>query len=921
MAMTVSPGTRLGLYEILGLVGTGGMGEVYRARDLKLGRDVALKALPDAVAARPERRARFEREARLLASLNHPHVAAIYELLETDDGVPVLVLELVEGETLDACIARGPLPVREALRLADQIAEALEAAHERRIIHRDLKPSNVKITRDGRAKLLDFGLAKALEEAEGGTGSGAAPSSVETLTSPADETTAGAVLGTAPYMSPEQARGEAIDKRTDVWAFGCVLFEMLSGRRAFGGATHTEAIAAVAEREPHWEALPEGTPDEVRALLRRCLRKDKGERLHDIGDARIELKEAVGELPSVVSLPARRRGRGAAWFLGICVASVAAASAVWFAQRHALEAPPSRLTFAPPPGAALLTSDSSYQHLALSPRGERVAFLAYGGPSMSDRAVYVHEIGQIEARRIPGTDGARSPFFSPDGRWLGFSQAQRGPGSGRLKKVSLDGGEPVTICDHPAGAPGTGGADWGPDGTIVFVPRAALGLWLVSSDGGTPRQLTKPDPAKGDPGHAWPQILPGGRAALFSSGSPSSYAAHARIEVVDLETGHRHVVLEGTGFARYSPTGHLLYAQLGKVFAVRFATNRLSVSGPAVPVLDDVQMNLAGHSYADFDTSASKALVYVPGFPRAIDRSLLRAGQDGRVQALDPSRRPYSRFFGPRLSPDGRRLLVTVEKDDAMGEIWSLDLERGTWGRVTPGLDAWSGQWAPDGRSIAFVSSTASGDQIMTVPADAGRPPTPVGPTLQNITLGAWSPDGKYVLFQQALGPQWDLGVLPLTDPAEPRLLLAEPFTECCAALSPDGGWMAYVSNETGQYEVYLRRFPGPGDKLRVSADGGVQPRWSRDGREVFYRWRGARPKVMAVPVATRGRLSVGRPRPLFDDTFSGATNYVPALYDVGPDGSFVFVEDPAESPAPRQLVLIPDFARELKEKLRAAGR
>ncbi|HET7294486.1 MAG TPA: protein kinase [Vicinamibacteria bacterium] len=921
--MGLAVGARLGSCEVLGRIGAGGMGEVFCARDLRLGREVALKVLPEALSAAPERRRRFEREARLLASLNHPHIAAIHELVETAEGDPVLVLELVAGESLDVRISRGPLPLREALVLGSQIAEALEAAHELAILHRDLKPANVKLTREGKVKLLDFGLAKALGEA----GDGPIASSLETLTRPAGVTAAGAVLGTPAYMSPEQARGETLDKRTDVWAFGCVLFEMLSGHRAFGGASRAEAIASVLDREPDWDVLPEATPVKVRDLLRRCLQKERSERLRDIADARIELREAVDELSSghaaaPVSLGAGGSARAPRrawplWLAGLLVGGLTVSLSLWsFRPRRPVT--PTRLTFSPRGEDRLLDSTLPSQHLALAPDGTRVAFSA---SSPRGTALYVRDRAEIEAKLIPDTDGALTPFFSPDGRWLGFAQGSR------LMKVPINGGIPEEIAEipdvdgRPGIAPRMRGASWGRDNTIVFAVGGFSGLWRVRADGGAARPLTQPDPLKGEVGHRWPQVLPDGRSVLFTIGAPSWLARDARIAVVSLETGRHQVILEATGLARYLPTGHLVYAKLGSVMAVPFDASRLMVAGPPVTALNDVQMALDGHFYADLDVSASGALVYVPGGPRLVESSLFWVDREGRIQPVTTRRGSWAR---PRLSPDGRRLSLVVNSDLETADIWILDLDRDAWERVTTG--GWHADpvWSPDGQRLAFTTYSRSGPVVTAMPADGSGRPEVVSPENQGpYGLDEWSSDGQELVFSRmGADSQWDIGVQELVAGSSPSYLLASSFLECCAALSPDGRWMAYVSGETGDMEVYAQAFPGPGGRQRVSTQGGIQPRWSRDGRELFYRSTGDRPKIMAVKVEqSRGGLRVSRPRPLFDDVFAVDVAYNRASYDVAPDGRFIFLEAPPGAPAPRQIVLIPDFASELRRTLRAAGR
>jgi eukaryotic-like serine/threonine-protein kinase len=905
----VTAGTRLGTYLVQELLGKGGMGEVWRARDSKLGRDVALKLLPADVAHDPERRRRFEREARLLAALNHPGIGSLYGLEEAD-GILFLVMEVVEGRTLAEKLLRGPSPIAEALELARQIAEAIEAAHGRGILHRDLKPQNIKVTPEGRVKLLDFGLAKVLE-----AGDSDAPFS-DRQTATTDSTSAGLAVGTAPYMSPEQAKGDAADRRTDVWAFGCVLFEMVTGRRAFPGPTRSEAIAAVLAREPDWSALPSDTPSSVRMLLTRCLRKDKNERLHDIADARIELKDAASSAPptnpgasaSSVRAHAPGRLRSGAWSALVLASAFVLAWAVWLTRAKPSVAIP-RLTISAPPGRVLADDNVATQHLALAPDGRRVAFLA--GPSPSPPRIYLRDVSAIESTALTTAERTSTPFFSPDGRWVGYQEGLD------LRRAPVDGGPPVRICTLPPGS-SLRGATWGDRGEIVFTPSPNSGLWSVAATGGTPRKLS--EPAAGEGSHRWPQMLPGSRVVLFTV-SRGWFARDARLEALVLSTGERRVVIEGSGFARYSPTGHLLFAQSGRVLATTFDVATLEVSGAALPVIDDVHMNFAGHAYADFDVAPSGSLVYVPGSLKAVPRTLFWVDRSGEARPVHEDERDYVK---PRISPDGRRLVVRVSADPESLEQWLLDLERGTWLRVTNDGRGDGPVWSPDGEWLAYLRGQGLTRQLFIVPADLRRPPEPRGPPLRSGSwnTSGWSPDGRFVVFQdQRPDTGWDIGIQPI-DGGEPRWLLATPAAECCAALSPDGRWMAYVTREPGDYNVYVTSFPEPGERHRISPKGGAHVRWSRDGRELYYRTLGERRKLMAVAADTRGRQPrFGAPRPLFDDTFLLAIPYAPADYDVAPDGRFVFVEDPPESPVPRQLVLIPDFASELRARLRAASR
>lgn len=902
----LASGSLISEYQVLGPLGAGGMGEVYRARDTRLGREVALKLLPDELAHNPEKRRRFEREARSLAAFHHAGIVTLYGFQEAD-GILCLVMELVEGPTLADRLKRGPLRLPEALRLAAQMAEALEAAHERGILHRDLKPSNIKITLEGHAKLIDFGLAKGVEPSE--------PDRLQSEKSTASEdpTAFGAVVGTAPYMSPEQARGEALDHRTDVWAFGCVLYEMLACRRAFPGSSKTEAVAAVLQREPDWDALPAETPPSIRRLLKRALEKNRTHRLHDIGDARLEIEEALVDLSSGVTAAAaapavRRRRTALLWTVGLLSAAVLIGLAVSLLLRASAPIPPTvtRLTFAPPQGVKLIgtisVGGSSFQHLALSPQGDRAAFV--GNAEGKGRQLYLQAINDIEAHVIPNTEGAHSPFFSPEGRWLGYQQGKQ------LKKVSLDGGAALTIADIPQEG-SLRGASWGEAGTIVFAPGPYEGLWRVPADGGKPQMITTPDRSK-DEGHRWPQILPGGRDVLFTITAGSS---STRIGLLSLETGRWWVLLEKTGFARYSPTGHVIFARLGTLYAEPFDLSRHAVSGPAVPVLDDVQMALYGHTYADFDISPSGALLYVPGFPRPVERSLLWVDRQGRSSAATDGRQPYD--FA-RLSPDGRQVAVTILSDPETANQWVFDLERRS--RTLVAEKAGYAIWSPDGQWLAAVNAK---DELVKIRSDGNFPSKVLSEPLGFVNPDAWSPDGRtLVLSQQLKDALLDIETLP-AEGGKPGILLATPNIECCSALSPDGRFLAYMSKESGSYEIYVSPFPGPVDKrYRISAEGGFQPLFSRDGRELFYRVLGDRPKLMSVSIETREAFHASTPRPLFDDMFAGRTPISSAQYDISPDGRrFLFLEEPPAAPGPTRLVLMPDWARELRTKLRATHR
>ena len=907
--MPLTAGTRLGVFEILAPLGKGGMGEVYRAKDTKLEREVAVKILPEEMAKRPERMARFQREAKLLAALDHPHIAAIHGLHE-EDGQHFLVMELVDGETLADRLKRGALPVQDALELGRQIAEALEAAHDKDIIHRDLKPSNVMLTSKGRAKVLDFGLGRVLERE-------AFVSSIETGTTP-DETGTGVVVGTAPYMSPEQARGEDVNQRTDIWSFGCVLFEMLSGKRAFPGATTSDAIAAVLEHEPEWGALPETAGTIARSLLRQCLRKNKARRLHDIADARIELEEALGEAVESTGTATPRARRSRWHWIAYGLAGSLVATALVMGWGSWGTAPPTqqathttkRLTVAIPRDASLGTSGSS-NYVGISPDGAR---LAYTGVVDGVPGLFLHPLDQLQGTRIAGTESAINPFFSPGGSWLGFHDAT----AGTLRKVSIDGGATVPICDT-----NMRGATWRPDGTILFTPDDEAGLWSVPAEGGIPVELTRADPDQGG-GHRWPDFLPGGQAALFTVAAPSSRQDESRIALVSLETGEWRVLFEGGSFGRYVGTGHIVYARNGSLLAVPFDLERLEVTGAAVQILDDVWMEPVGALVAQFAISQTGALVYITslGLP---ERSLVWVDRRGRVEPVMEERRA---FASPSLSPDGERLAVTVwtgmDRD-----IWLYDLSSGTRSRLTFEKDNLRPVWMSDGRHVVFSSNRQGGSNLFRKSVDGSRETERLMPSMSGWQFAtSVSPDGRFLAFmQEESDTQQDIWVLPLGGDGErePQLIVRTRFFDGQGAFSPDGRWLAYVSDESGRYEVYVRPFPDPGRRWQVSTNGGREPLWSQDGRELFFReggtmGAGKRRKLMSVLVRTQPTFQAGSPQLLFEGRYLDG-RMGPPEYDVAPDGQrFLMVQLHEEATVDRKLVYIPDFFDELKAKMAEAG-
>ena len=871
-------GRRLGVYQILDLLGVGGMGEVYRARDTRLDRDVAVKVLPRLFSADPERLARFAREARLLASLNHPHIAAIYGF-EATAGIHALVLELVEGPTLAERLRRGALPIEEAVRIARQIAAALEAAHERGVVHRDLKPQNIKVKPDGTVKVLDFGLAKAtMAEAHDGDGSPASAA-------PIDRTRDGVILGTTGYMSPEQSRGHAVDKRTDIWAFGCVFYEMLTGRAPFAGETISDTLAAVLTQEPDWQALPADTPPGVRSTLRRCLRKDPVDRLHDIADARIEIQEAIAE-PAAMTPTVRPRRAVARWTRMIpwVVAAGAIATALLIVQQGTRRSGSptgsvTRLDLDLPAGVELATVYPPA--VVLSPDGTRVAFV---GVFRGVRQLYTRRLDQFETVPIRGTENANAVFMSPDGRALGFITADLA-----LKRVSLADGL-VTTVEHDAEF--SAGAAWGADDRITFVRAGAL--WQVPASGGPAKQLTTLDRGKQELLHAWPSAIAQGRILLFASITGSSRGA-SHIEALSLPAGQRRVIVESGTFPLYSPSGHLVFFRDGALLGAPFDVDRLEVTGPVVRVLE----NLAVGTTMDAPLAAlsnAGSLTYAQS-----DAGTTRLVWVSRQGVEQPITETPRRYQYPRLAPDGRRAVVA-----AAGDLWIQDIARATLTRLTSEQTVGNAfpVWTPDGTRVLFRTLTG----MYWTAADGSGHPEAIAGSLSGDLPCSVSRDGDTLAFmRQNAQTSRDIYVLSLRGQPRPRPVVSTFAYEGGAQFSPDGHWMAYASDESGQMQVYVRPFPGPDRRWPVSTQGGTQPLWNRNGKEIFYRIGN---KMMVVDVSGSGDLTFSQPRQLFDQRYV-FQNVSLANYDVSPDGQqFVMVKDEAGS---GRLNVVLNWTEELK--------
>ncbi len=903
-------------YKVTSKLGEGGMGEVWRAEDTKLGREVALKMLPDVFAQDPERLARFEREARVLASLAHPNIAGIHGLEEVD-GNRFLVMELVEGQTLAERIQQGQIPIEEVVRIAKQIAEAVESAHEKGVIHRDLKPANVNITPDGNVKVLDFGLAKALigDPMSGDTLNhdlSLSPTLTHAMTG------LGVLLGTAGYMSPEQARGKPVDRRADIWAFGCILYEMLTGQRLFTGETATDVIGAVVHKEPDLDELSSKVPAQIRRLLERCLQKDANRRLQSIGDARIALQEWL-ENPNAETAVAPEAARRSPWLLA---AGVAAGVAVGVAL-----------------GATLLGGDNQPELLrrfeinvseqglfsrlgsgiVVSSDGSQIAYTT--GQEGQTQSLVLRPLDRFQETVLASGEGAAGPyhpFFSPQGDWLGYVTP------GELKKISTSGGAPITL----AAVDRSRGAAWGPDGTIVFSRSVFTELSLISAAGGDPRPLTTLDEEAGEQSHRWPQWLPGGKAVLFSSLAKGGQFVFedAAIEVVVVETGERKVVHRGGYYPRYVPTGHILYIHEGTLFALPFDAKRLEATGSQIPVLEGLETN-PGQGSAQYAVSDTGLLVYLEGGNELEPFPIVWVDREGRTEVLWSEPGIYG---NPRLSPDGGRLAVSVQRGPNW-DVWVYDLERDVATRITFG-EAYEADpvWSPDGRWIAFEGEIDGVDGIFRKRTDGtGDAEVLLEPGKHTFPAPqSWSPDGRHLAMQSAgEGGQTDIWIVPLDEdgsPGEAEAFARTPFTEDGPSFSPDGRWLAYNSSETGRPEVFVASFPPGGGKWQVSDGGGTQARWSRDGRELFFRTDEG---IMSVRVATEGDgFRASRPEVVFEGNFLGGLRGVllPGFnfpdYDVAADGSrFVMFQGTTEGALATEAKVVLGWFEELR-RLAASG-
>ncbi len=884
--MAIPSGRKFGSYEVVSQIGAGGMGEVYQAHDTRLARDVAIKVLPEAFAHDAERLSRFQREAKMLAALNHPNIATIFGL-EHSDGVQYLVMELVSGETLQERVKReGAVPIEEALAIAKQIAEALEAAHEKGIIHRDLKPANVKLTPEGKVKVLDFGLAKAFAGDTSTEEIGNSP----TLSMAA--TMQGVILGTAAYMSPEQAKGKAVDKRTDIWAFGAVLYELLTGKPAFHGEDVGDILASVVKTEPDWTALPTNISPSIRVLLQRCLRKDRRQRTPDAAILRIEIEDALAApKDSGATQAAPTSTSKLLWAVAAALAIIAVVTAFgWWRATQPVERSLVRLDVDLGPEVSLGSPRGT--NTILSPDGTRMVYVSQG-------RLFTRRLDQPSAVQLAGTQGAFAPFFSPDGQWIAFfAQA-------KLKKISVEGGAAIVLCDTGTAS----GGSWGEDGNIIAALGGLTGLSRIPSAGGPPTSVT--DLQGGEVTHRWPQILPGGKAVLFTTSTTITGFEGANIEVMSLVDHRRKTLVRGGTYGRYLPSGHLVYVNRGTLFAVPFDVDRLEMRGTPVPVLDQVSYN-STYGSAQFDFSQTGTVIYHSG---GAGSGLLTVQWLDTAGKTEPLLAKPDAYQHPSLSPDGSRLALNTS------DIWVYEWQRDTMTRLTfgPSVSRYP-IWSPDGRYIVYE---AVGVGMFWTRSDGSGKPQTLTQSKNQQTPWSLTSDGKRLAFLQ-LSPQnqYDIWTISLESDGtglragKPEPFLQTPFDQRHPSFSPDGRWMAYDSNESGAYQLYVRAYPDKGGKWQISNSGGVYPVWSRSGHELFFRTEDS--QIMVANYAVKGDSFVAdKPRVWSEKKIANIG--LLSNYDLAPDGKRIAALMPVDMPedqrAQSHVIFLENFFDEVRRR------
>ena len=888
--MMIVAGTRLGRYEIRSKLGEGGMGEVYRACDSGLNREVAIKVLPAAFAQDPERLGRFKREAQVLASFNHPNIAAIHGL-EDSNGEIALVMELVEGPTLADRLSAGPIPLDEIVAIAKQIAEALEIAHERGIIHRDLKPANVKVTRDGTVKVLDFGLAKVFEDESPANDLSHSPTLIK-------GTQAGVILGTAAYMSPEQAKGKAVDKRSDIWSFGCVLFELLTSKQCFSGETLTDVLAAVVRAEPDWDALPNGTPGAIRRLLRRCLTRESKQRLRDIGEARIILSDPHGEETeaeagrALTAPPQLLWKRSIPWAIVLFFAAGLTAMTLMYVSRAPKAQALLRSSINLPAGFSLDRNNSS---LALSPEGQRLVFAAAGDDGKGQQ-LWLRSLDSLTIQPLAGTNGATYPFWSPDGRYVGFFADQK------LKKTEISSGTVQTLCDAVDGR----GASWSRKDVIVFAPQAIGPLFEVSAAGGTPVQLTSVKST--DETNRNPHFLPNGERLLFFSGLATNSDNENGIYSIDLATRKLALIARENSEGIYVEPGYLVFVRNGNLMAQPFDADHLRLNGQAVPIAEHVLYNPDRYTGA-YSLSDNGLLVFLSR-SSVVKSQLTWFEIDGRK--LETVGEPAA-ILSISISPDGKRALAQVQGNPA-DSLWMYDLNRGITRRFTGGSEAFSGPaWSPDGRLVSYASQSRF---LFLQASDAISEAQKLQSGQNTSVVNGWSADGRMVVFGSQTSQGGDLWIQSLEGDKKAYPFLITPANEIEGTVSPDGRWIAFASDETGRYELYVTSFPSPGGKRQISSDGADAPQWINDGRELAY--INAERKLVIVDVDARGpEFGISQSKVLFGGKPLPARPHDPDNWDVPvyltADGKRILLPVAVGTDSSRPVDLVTNWTAALK--------
>jgi serine/threonine protein kinase/Tol biopolymer transport system component len=916
--MPISPGDRLGPYEIVAPLGAGGMGEVYKARDTRLDRTVAVKVLPPAAADDPVRLRRFEHEARAVAALNHPNICALFDVGSEQSGespIHFLVMEYLEGDTLSRRLHQGPMPLPLALECGAQIADALARAHRQGIIHRDLKPANIMLLKAGaragapQVKLLDFGLARLKPPVpERGTGASSVPTR-SAMTLP------GTVMGTVPYMAPEQLEGKESDARTDLFAFGSVLYEMLTAQRAFQGASEASVISAILSAEPPpLSSLQPLTPPALDRLVRRCLAKDPDARWQNAADVAEELRgisaDSVAAQPARITQPRRRR----TWVFaaGALLLVLAAAALVWIAISRLSPSSPVPAHFAlTMPGRTVLGPDIS-AYFAVAADGSGVVYVGVSG---GRTRLYWHDLRGPGGWALATTEDGHTPFLSPDARWLGFFR------DGKILALPLQSGRvgEGSLVKEIAATDSIRGACWGDDGTIVYGTLGG-GLWRVAAGGGHPQRLTEPDRSRNEMDHRWPSLLPGGRHVLFTVQHASSRQERSAIAALSLDTLRITRDVERGVHARYLPSGHLVFGRYGTLLAAPFDVKTSKVTGSPVPVVSDVLFNYALNNFG-FDVAADGTLVYANWRAEPASNALVWVTRKGDLEPALPDRRAYD-SMNFDLSPDGQRVAVTIEAD-TFNSIWIGDLRDRRWQRVNIQADSYGPLWSPTGDRLAFSSNRDGPLNLYVVAADGESAPVRLATAAQMQSATSWSPDGRFLAYvQQQVGTPLETYVLPLDGRTAPWRWGPEEAEVTEPAFSPDGRWLAYQSRESGKWEVWVRPFPGPGRGQRVSGrDGGLAPAWSSDGSEIFYLERVKDTRIMSRRVESTSPWRLADPNVAFALPFAldNESAWAARTFAVAPGGRRVLVVQPDER-APRDvtsLTVITNWPEEVKAKLR----